>query len=120
MTSLLANRTTRRRGIAFAVLLVISSLLMAFSSNPTVREVQNGVSFAFRPIQGAVHGVAEGVASMVSAVAEIDRLRIDNAALRLENPRLATENAPLDQIRNENELLTGVLPMKAGLHFQTG
>lgn len=119
MTSLLANRTTRRRGIAFAVLLVISSLLMAFSSNPTVREVQNGVSFAFRPIQGAVHEVAQGVASMVSAVTEIDRLRIDNDALRRENQRLTTENARLDEIRNENELLTGLLQMKAGLDFKT-
>src|SRR5712691_4112592 len=77
MTSLLANRTTRRRGIAFAVLLVFSSLLMAFSSNPTVREVQNGVSFAFRPIQGAVHDLAQGAASIAAAVAEIDRLRVE-------------------------------------------
>ena len=67
MTSLLANRAARRRGIAFAVLLVISSLLMAFSSNPAVREVQNGVSFAFRPIQGAVDDVARGIASMATA-----------------------------------------------------
>ena len=57
MTSILATRAARRRGIAFAVLLVISVLLMAFSSNPAVREVQNGVSFAFRPIQGALDEV---------------------------------------------------------------
>ena len=119
MTSLLANRTTRRRGIAFAVLLVISSLLMAFSSNPTVREVQNGVSFAFRPIQGAVHDVAAGVASLVSAVSEIDRLRVENEVLLQENQRLTTENARLDEIRRENESLTGLLQLKAGVDFQT-
>jgi rod shape-determining protein MreC len=92
---------------------------MAFSSNPTVREVQNGISFAFRPIQGAVHDVAQGVASMVSAVAEIDQLRLDNDALRLENQRLAAENARLDEIRHENESLTGLLQMRAGLDFKT-
>jgi rod shape-determining protein MreC len=119
MTSLLANRTTRRRGIAFTVLLAISTVLMAFSSNPTVREVQNGVSFAFRPIQGAVNDVARGVASMVSAVAEIDRLRIENEALLGENQRLTTENARLDEIRRENESLTGLLQMKAGFDFKT-
>lgn len=119
MTSLLANRTARRRGMAFAVLLVISSLLMAFSSNPTVREVQNGVSFAFRPIQGAVHDVAAGVASMVSAVSEIDRLRVENDALLQENQRLTTENARLDEIRRENESLTGLLQLKAGIDFKT-
>ena len=40
-------------------------LMMAFSSNPAVREVQNGVGFAFRPIQGALDSVAGGVASVV-------------------------------------------------------
>jgi len=119
MTSMLANRTTRRRGIAFAILLVVSSLLMAFSSNPTIREVQNGVSFAFRPIQGAVHSVADGIASMVSAVAEIDRLRVENEALLRENQRLTRENAGLDEIRRENDSLTGLLQMKAGLEFKT-
>src|SRR6185436_18188397 len=80
MTSLLASRAARRRGIAFAVLLVISVMLMAFSSNPGVRELQNGVSFAFRPIQGALDEVARGAASVAAAVSEIDRLRVDNAA----------------------------------------
>jgi rod shape-determining protein MreC len=119
MTSLLANRTTRRRGMAFAILLVISSLLMAFSSNPTVREVQNGVSFAFRPIQGAVHDVAAGVASVVSAITEIDRLRTENEALLQENQRLTNENTRLDEIRRENESLTGLLQLKAGVDFKT-
>jgi rod shape-determining protein MreC len=119
MTSLLANRTARRRGIAFAVLLVISSLLMAFSSNPTIREIQNGVSFAFRPIQGAVHDVAQGIASMATAVTEIDRLRVENEALTAENQRLTRENAQFDEIRRENESLTGLLQMKAGFEFQT-
>jgi rod shape-determining protein MreC len=119
MTSLLANRTARRRGVVFASLLVVSSLLMAVSSNPTVREVQNGVSFAFRPIQGAVHDVAAGVASVVSAVSEIDRLRVENEALLRENQRLTTENTRLDEIRRENESLTGLLQLKAGVDFTT-
>ncbi len=119
MTSLLANRAARRRGIAFALLLVASTLMMAFSSNPAVREVQNGVSFAFRPIQGAVHEVAAGIASVANAITEIDRLRVDNAALLAENERLKAENARLDEIRRENELLTGLLQLRAGFDYQT-
>jgi len=119
MTSLLANRAARRRGIAFAVLLVSSTLMMAFSSNPTVREVQNGVSFAFRPLQGAVHDVAAGIASVGAAVTEIDRLRVDNAALLSENQRLKVENALAEEIRRENELLTGLLQLRAGFDYQT-
>lgn len=119
MTSLLANRAARRRGIAFAVLLVSSALMMAFSSNPGVREIQNGVSFAFRPIQGAVHDVAAGIASLVGAISEIDRLRVDNATLLAEVERLRVENVLSEEIRRENELLTGLLQLRAGLDYQT-
>ena len=119
MTSILATRAARRRGIIFTVLLVTSALLMAFSSNPAVREVQNGVGFAFRPIQVALDEVARSVASVAAAVAEIDRLRIDNAALRDENDRLTAENARLEEIRRENESLTALLQLRAGLDFKT-
>jgi rod shape-determining protein MreC len=119
MTSLLATRAARRRGIAFAALLVLSTMMMAFSSNPTVRELQNGVSFAFRPIQGAVHDLASGVASVVDAIAEIDRLRIDNAALLAENQRLAIENARNEETIRENTLLTGLLQTRSSLDYRT-
>src|SRR6185437_15192972 len=92
---------------------------MAFSSNPGVREVQNGVSFAFRPIQGALDQVARGAASVAAAISEIDRLRVDNAALLAENQRLAAENARLEEIRRENESLTALLQLRAGFDSKT-
>ena len=119
MTSLLATRAARRRGIVFVVLLVISVMLMAFSSNPYVREAQNGASFAFRPIQGALHDVASKIASVAESLVEIDRLRVDNTALRAENERLAVENARLDEIRRENESLTALLQLRAGFDHKT-
>jgi len=119
MTSLLATRTARRRTIAFTVLLALSFVLMAFSSNPGVREVQSGVGFAFRPIQSALDEVAGGVASIANAVAEIDRLRVDNAALRAENERLADGQALNDEVRRENEMLTALLQLQAGFDHQT-
>ncbi len=119
MTSLLATRAARRRGVAFAALLFVSAVLMAFSSNPTVREVQNGVSFAFRPLQAVVHDIAAGMASAAAAIAEIDRLRVDNASLLAEVERLRIENVRLEEIRRENELLTGLLQLRAGFDYQT-
>lgn len=119
MTQIVAGRSARRRGIAFLVLLGISTSLMALSSNPFVIEVQSGISFAFRPIQGAVHGVAAQMASVAQAIGEIDRLRIDNALLLAENQRLKAENVRLDEIRRENELLTGLLQLRAGLDYRT-
>lgn len=120
MTSnVLSDRGTRRRTIAFTVLLAISLILMAFSANPVVRDVQGGVGFAFRPIQGALDSVASTVASIGTAIAEIDRLRIDNGSLRAENDQLTAENARLEEIKRENEQLTALLQLRAGFEYQT-
>ena len=119
MSSAFANRATRRRGIVFTVLLVATVLMMAFSSNPGVRDLQSGVGYAFRPIQGALDSVAGGIASVATAITEIDRLRTDNAQLRDENERLVTENTQVDEIRRENDLLTGLLQLQAGFNHKT-
>lgn len=119
MTSLLSDRSARRRWIVFTILVATTLLMMAFSSNPAVREIQNGVGFAFRPLQGAIDQVAGGVASVAAAVTEIDRLRLDNAALRDDNAELEAENARLEEVRRENDLLTGLLQLRSGLDFQT-
>jgi rod shape-determining protein MreC len=97
----------------------VSLVLMALSSNPLVRELQSGLGFAFRPIQGALDDVAGGVASIGAAVAEIDRLRVDNGSLRADNERLANENARLQEIARENALLTDLLQLKPGFEYQT-
>ncbi len=119
MSSLLATRAARRRWIAFVTLLVVSVMLMAFSSNPSVRDMQSGVSFAFRPIQSSLEEVAKGASSVVAAITEIDRLRVDNGALRAENERLRSENVRSEAIRRENESLTALLQLRAGLDHET-
>lgn len=119
MATILATRTARRRSIAFTVLLAVTLVLMAFSANPFVRDLQSGVGFAFRPISGALDQFAGSVASVVNAIAEIDRLRVDNAALRAENERLTVERALNDEVRRENEQLTGLLQLQAGFDHQT-
>ncbi|HEX6868878.1 MAG TPA: rod shape-determining protein MreC [Candidatus Limnocylindrales bacterium] len=119
MTSLLATRAARRRTIAFTVLLAVTLVLMAFSANPVVRDVQGGIGFAFRPIQGGLDGVAANIAAVGSAIAEIDRLRQDNASLRSENDQLSAENTRLEEIRRENEQLTALLQLRAGFDYQT-
>jgi len=109
----------RRRGIAFILLLALTMLLMAFSSNPLVLDFQRGMGFAFRPIQGALDGAANGISSIVSSVGEIDRLGVENTQLRQDNARLDAENRRLDEIRRENELLTGLLQLRGGFAYQT-
>ena len=118
-TPTLQNRAARRTGIALVVLLVISALLMAVSANPAVRDAQNGIGFAFRPIQGALDSVASEIASIGTAISEIDRLRSDNEGLRAENERLKAENSGYAEMRRENDLLTGILQLRAGFDYQT-
>jgi rod shape-determining protein MreC len=119
MSSLLASRAARRRSILFTALLATTLLMMAVSSSPLVKEFQGAVSFAIRPIQGAVDDVAEGVASIVAAMTDIDRLNTDNTALRRDNERLKAENLRLREQERENELLTGVLQLKNSLSYKT-
>ena len=119
MTTLLANRQVRRRGIVFTILMAITLLMMALSSNPYVLDMQRALSFALRPFQGALAAAAEGIASVASAVTEIDALRIDNAALLDENERLANENARLRAVREENDQLTALLQLRSGFEHET-
>jgi rod shape-determining protein MreC len=119
MSAVLAAKAARRRGIAFAVLLGLSFLMMAFSSNPGVLELQRGISFAFRPIEQALDGAAGTVASVFGALAEIDRLRTDNQQLRDENARLQNENQRFNEVRREIEQLTALLQLENGLDFKT-
>lgn len=92
---------------------------MAFSTAPPVLELQRGINSVARPIQGALDGIAAGVTSALGAFSEIDRLRADNSQMREENERLAAENARLEEVRRQNELLTGLLQVRNGFHHQT-
>ena len=119
MNSLLANRTARRRGVTYALLLAVTLILMAFSSSPAIGELQRGVGFAFRPIQGALNDVGRGVTSVFGAITEIDQLRLSNQSLLQENQRLRIENNRAAEIQRENDQLTALLQLRSGLTFTT-
>ena len=86
-----------------------------------VRDVQSGIGFAFRPIQGALDRSPAASPRSATAIAEIDRLRVDNAALRdgerpADRPRT---RAPRRSTR-ENEQLTALLQLRARLRPRDG
>jgi rod shape-determining protein MreC len=119
MTTMFGTRAARRRAVAFAVLLGASLIMMAVSSSPLVTEFQNAMAFALRPVQGALHDVADSVAGAFAAVGDIDRLHTDNAALRRENERLNAENLRAQAIEQENEQLSTLLQLKGSFSYQT-
>jgi len=119
MSGLFASRQVRRRLGIYVTFVVISVLLMALSANPFVRDLQNGVAFAFKPFEVAIDGAAQNVTSIGSALAEIDQLRSDNDSLRAENEQLRIDNRSAAEVRRENDLLTSLLQLRQGLDFQT-
>ena len=113
------NRIARRRTILFGALLAISVGLMAVSSTGPALELQRGVAFAFRPIQGGLDSIARGASGLVETVTEIDTLHRTNEQLSQENARLAAENARTMELERQNELLTALLEVKGSLGFDT-
>ena len=81
-----------------------------------MREVQHGVAFAFKPIQLAIGEMARNVNSIGTTITEIDQLRQDNTALRAENEHLQELSRAPQELRRENELLTGLLQLRNGLN----
>jgi rod shape-determining protein MreC len=119
MSGLFASRIARRRAATYAGFLVASVLLMTVSGNPLVHDLQHGVAFAFKPFEVSIDNAASDVASIGSALTEIDQLRTDNEALRSENEQLRLDNRSAAELRRENDLLTALLQLRQGLDFQT-
>jgi rod shape-determining protein MreC len=105
--------------VAYVALIVASLILLSVSSNPFVRDLQNGLAFAFKPFQVAVDGFASDVRSVLTTIVEIDQLRQENAALQAENDQLEAEARAADELRRENEALTALLQLRTGLEYQT-
>ena len=65
-----ATRASRRRGIAYALLLAASLLLLALSGAGALTPLRAGVSFALAPIQDALSGLTRGATSLVGTIGE--------------------------------------------------
>ena len=119
MSAIFANRPARRRAVAYLSVLVLSLVMMAASANPLVIELQRGLGFAFRPVQAALDGFGHDVSSIADAIGEIDALRTENEALRAENDRIQQQAQRAEEIRRQNDLLTGLLQLRNGFEYRT-
>lgn len=108
-SSVLADRSLRRRAIAFVVLVIACLGLVAVSDSGPVRELRRGIGFAFAPVQGSLSDATRSVTRVFGALAEIDSLRHENVALRSRVDVLEDEIALLESVRDENERLAALL-----------
>ena len=104
-----ATRASRRRGIAYALLVAASLILLALSGTGPMGELRAGVGFALAPIQAALAGMTRSATSIVSTLGEIDRLRGDNRDLQAANLALEAENRRLQGLVTTNQTLTALL-----------
>ena len=103
-SGLFSNRATRRRATTYLAFVVASVLLMGVSGNPFVRDLENGVAFAFRPIEQAVGGVAGSVQSIGSAYpGEWDQQRVNLRGRDLLTGLPRSVEVGADQVREAIE-----------------
>jgi rod shape-determining protein MreC len=114
-----ATRASRRRGIAYALLLAASLLLLALSGAGALTQLRAGVSFALTPIQSALAGVTRGATSLIATVGEIDRLQQDNRDLQARNEVLEAENRRLAGLATTNQTLSELLQVRSTLDYRT-
>jgi rod shape-determining protein MreC len=114
-----AARRVRRRWAAFGILLGVSVVLMALSSNSLAVESQKGIAFALSPIEGTLSSVASNIGGAVDTLVQIDALHRKNEALKADNDRLIAENATLEAAKRDNEELSALLQLKSTLHYKT-
>jgi rod shape-determining protein MreC len=112
-------RSTRRRGITYALLVAFSLLLLGASSTAPAVELRRAVGFAMSPVQGALARATRSATSIFTAFAEIERLRRDNQELQAHLQRLEAENRQLEHARSQNEELTAVLDLRSALAYET-
>ena len=105
--------------IAYVSVLAATLVMMAASANPLTLDLQRGLSFAFRPVQVVLDGFGHDLSSIAAAVGEIDQLRLEGEALRAENERLRVGSRQAEEIRRQNELLTGLLQLRNGFEYDT-
>jgi rod shape-determining protein MreC len=97
MASLGRTRQRRTNSVArpFAVLFVVSLLLLLFRSADVVRATATVGTQVLVPVQRVLAETGVTTNRFFQAIGEIDRIRAENADLRAANDRLTLENARL-------------------------
>lgn len=104
-----------RTGLRFAGYVIASLLLLLASSTDAALTLQRVTTRTLDPVRGAIAGVGSGVAGLFGAIGEIDRLRAENADLRVALAGAEQRIAELTEAASENEELRGLLGISRSL-----
>jgi rod shape-determining protein MreC len=106
-----------RAGLWFAAFTVASLLMLLASSTEPAITLQRVTTRALDPVRGMVGGVGEGVAGLIGAVGEIDRLRSENDRLRRELAGAEQRITELTEAARENAELRELLGISEALEM---
>jgi rod shape-determining protein MreC len=111
------NRRSRA-GLWFASFTIVSLLMLLASSTEPAQALQRVTTRALDPVRGAIGGVGEGVAGLIGAIGEIDRLRTENDSLRRELAGAEQRIAELTEAARENDELRQLLGITEALDME--
>ena len=107
-----------RVGLLFAAFTIVSLLMLLASSTQPARTLQQVTSRALDPVRQTLSGIGGGIAGLFGAVGEIDRLRGENAELRVALAGAEQRIAELTEAARENEELRELLGITEALEME--
>jgi rod shape-determining protein MreC len=108
-----------RAGLWFAAFTIASLLMLLASSTDPAVTLQRVTTRALDPVRGLIAGAGEGVVGLFRAVGEIDRLRNENAELRVALAGAEQRIAELTEAAQENAELRQLLGISRALDMTT-
>ena len=94
-----------RAGLWFAAFTIASLLMLLASSTEPAQTLQRVTTRALDPVRQTLTGIGSGVAGLFGTIGEIDRLRSENAELRVALAGAQQRIAELTEAARENEEL---------------
>jgi rod shape-determining protein MreC len=111
------NRRSRA-GLWFAAFTIASLLMLLASSTEPALTLQRVTTRALDPVRGVLSGIGSGVVGLFGAIGEIDRLRGENADLRVALAGAEQRIAELTEAARENEELRQLLGITEALEME--
>jgi rod shape-determining protein MreC len=121
MASFGRARRTAQGGVLrpFALLVVVSLLLLALRNTDVVRGSTTFVTQLLVPVQRVLADVGAAGDRFASAIAQIDQLRDDNARLQTDNDRLTLENVRLREQAIVGQQAERLLALQRNVPFES-
>ena len=113
------STAVKRQVAVYVGLLVLTILLLAFSSSAPLLELRQGLGFALSPIQDSLRQGTRTVTSIFGTLSEIEQLRQQNEDLTRRVQEAEARNQQLESLAIENQQLAALLGVRSTISYGT-